>query len=65
VAPPEALDGDERRTLRRFIGQSMEATARHMERLLVLEPDPLDQQILRGRLRQQQILRAMFEDDPS
>ena len=63
VAPPEALDGDERRTLRRFIAQSMEATGRHMERLLELEPDAMDQTILRGRLRQQQILRAMFEDD--
>lgn len=65
AAPPEALSGDERHTLRRFIAQSMEATARHMERLLTLEPDLTDQQILRGRLRQQEILRAMFEDDPA
>jgi hypothetical protein len=63
TALPEALGGSERETLRRFIAQAMEATERHLERLIDLEPDLTDKQILRGRLRQQQILRAMFEDD--
>jgi hypothetical protein len=63
VVSPEVFGGSERHTLRLFIAQSMAATERHLERLLELEPDPMDQQILRGRLRQQQTLRAMFKDD--
>jgi hypothetical protein len=63
VAPPEAMDLTEAGTLRRLAADAMASAARHLERLVGLADDPQDEMILRGRLRQQQILQAMFEDD--